>query len=86
MEQMAKEIHAANVIQCSAKTLENVKAVFDMAVNVRVRGRVNCSLFLSNVLKTLNQEVAVLLCVLFVGRNSSLWNVVESYTAPWVVY
>ncbi|CBK24281.2 uncharacterized protein [Blastocystis hominis] len=33
MEQMAKEIHAANVIQCSAKTLENVKAVFDIAVN-----------------------------------------------------
>lgn len=36
MEQMAKEIHAANVIQCSAKTLENVKAVFDIAVNVHV--------------------------------------------------
>ena len=71
MEQMAKEIHAANVIQCSAKTLENVKAVFDIAVNVRlIAWSQIASLFLSNVLKTLFQEVAVLLCVLFVSRNS----------------
>ena len=38
---MAQEIGALATIQCSAKTRDNLKTVFDIAVNVRIRAACN---------------------------------------------
>ena len=42
---MAKKLNAGGCMQCSAKTQEGLKAVFDKAVNVHVFVVFECSLY-----------------------------------------